>query len=269
MSSTNESAYQMRATMMGQGPTVMLVHSSGNGPGMWRAYQKPLAEKHHVITPALLGYSPSDHPPRGTRDLAQLDLDALTELVSAQAAPVHLVGHSYGGFLAAQVALAVPHKVATLALLEPVMFGALGLTPEGRDSVDARHFQAAPWFLDEAEAGTERWFTFFVDYWNHPGAWAELAAPQKQAFLSAGWKVFEEVRTVITHTMPFSAYHFSMPTLLMRGEKSTQGARDMVQHLSTENPHAALHEIAGHGHVFPMTAWREVLPQLLQHWSTR
>lgn len=267
MLTTSAGPFELRATITGSGSTVMLIHSSGIGPAMWRAYQEPLGDGHRVVTPALLGYSPSDLVPRGSTGLTARDLEGLGALLAAEPGPVHLVGHSYGGFLAARLALAQPEKVATLALLEPVMFGALRLADDPVAEEDLSVFQANRWFEDVATAGSERWMELFVDYWNQAGAWQGLPPSQKAVFLAAGWKVFEEVRAVLHDPWPFADYRFAMPTLLLRGGRSTKAARQVVAHLAAMNPSARTVELPLAGHMFPVTHWRDVVSRLGEHWG--
>ena len=78
----------------------------------------------HVILYDLRGHGRSERTPRGystsggVADLCGL-LDALgvTE-------PVYLVGNSYGGFIAARMAVSAPERVAGLVLIESVCVGA-------------------------------------------------------------------------------------------------------------------------------------------------
>ena len=64
--------------------------------------------------------------------------------VAGSTAPVHLVGHSYGGAVALQFALRWPGRVASLTLYEPARFalltaaGAAGAAEAAR-AADARH----------------------------------------------------------------------------------------------------------------------------------
>ena len=40
----------------GQGPTVLLLHSSVSGNRQWRALMTALSDRYHVIAPNLIGY---------------------------------------------------------------------------------------------------------------------------------------------------------------------------------------------------------------------
>ena len=108
-------------------------------------------------------------------------------------APTHLVGHSYGGLLALQLALVRPHAVRSIAVYEPVTFGILG-----EDDAEARASVAAlPRYVPDEHGVDEAWLAGFVDWWNGPGAWTRLAPQTRQAFRDMGWKVSEEVASLV------------------------------------------------------------------------
>jgi pimeloyl-ACP methyl ester carboxylesterase len=62
------------------------------------------------------------------------DLAAL--ISELKAGPVHLVGLSYGGLLAAMVAVKSPDLLRTLTLAEPGLFSLLGQSPEDQAALD-------------------------------------------------------------------------------------------------------------------------------------
>ena len=101
----------------GDGRPVVLLSGLAMSPAGWDPVAARLvAAGHRVVRPQTRGHAPSDAPPTGYR-LADLTADVLAVLDVVGAAPAHLVGHSLGGMVAVQVALAHPDRVASLALL--------------------------------------------------------------------------------------------------------------------------------------------------------
>jgi pimeloyl-ACP methyl ester carboxylesterase len=104
----------------GGGEPLVLVHGSASDYRTWVAQTTPLAQRFRVISysrryhwpnkPILEGadYSMLEH----VEDLRQV-------LQKLDAAPAHLVGHSYGGFVSLLLAVQYPHLVRTLVLTEP------------------------------------------------------------------------------------------------------------------------------------------------------
>src|SRR4051812_29791747 len=116
----------------GVGAPVVLVHSSGLSAQQWGPIVPRLAASHRVLAPDLLGYGASAPWPDPDRfDLVE-DLAIVRAVIASADAPVHLVGHSYGGVLAMLAAREAPARVRSLALYEPVAFHVLvGRDPEG------------------------------------------------------------------------------------------------------------------------------------------
>ncbi|MFG2321057.1 alpha/beta fold hydrolase [Streptomyces sp. NPDC048568] len=96
---------------------VLLLHGYPANHHCWRHQVPPLAARHRVVAPDLLGWGESDRPLHLPFDydteVARIGrlLDAL-ELDS-----VNLVGHDYGGFLALGFTEAHPARVRRLAVL--------------------------------------------------------------------------------------------------------------------------------------------------------
>ena len=104
----------------GSGPPLVYLHGPwGLGPD--RAFLARLAETHTVYAPKFPGTSRGDHEAIHALD-SWLDLVVYYgELFDALklAAPA-VVGHSFGGLLAAEIAAAAPTSVGRLALIDPV-----------------------------------------------------------------------------------------------------------------------------------------------------
>ena len=98
------------------GETVLLLHGLAGSSKTWDAVIEPLAERFDVLAPDLLGHGESAKPrgdyslgafASGLRDmLAVLDIDSVT-----------VVGHSFGGGVAMQLAYQYPHLIDRLVLV--------------------------------------------------------------------------------------------------------------------------------------------------------
>lgn len=104
----------------GTGHPVVLVHGSASDHRTWQAQLDGFSGEHRVIA-----YSRRYHRPnariRDDADYSMLEhVDDLRELLTGlRLGPVHLVGHSYGAFVALLLAIRDPARVRTLALTEP------------------------------------------------------------------------------------------------------------------------------------------------------
>src|SRR5205085_12080423 len=102
----------------GSGPPLLFLHGAGGG-GRWLAFQQRLAERFDVLAPSHPGHggSPAAEWIEHISDLAFHYLDLLDTLRLDR---VHLVGASFGGWIAAEIAVMASHRVASLTLIDPV-----------------------------------------------------------------------------------------------------------------------------------------------------
>jgi len=107
---------------VGVGPTVILAHGSGASHRAWAPVVASLRDRYRILTPDLLGYGRSEPAPINARFHPWSDLGVLIALAERADAPVHLVGHSYGGALTLEAARSLGSRVASLTLIDPVAF---------------------------------------------------------------------------------------------------------------------------------------------------
>ena len=108
--------HEMRYRRSGSGEVVLLLHGLAGNSRTWRAVQPALSETHEVIAPDMLGHGESAKPmgdyslgafASGLRDLlAVLDVPSAT-----------IVGHSFGGGVAMQLAYQHPELCDRLVLV--------------------------------------------------------------------------------------------------------------------------------------------------------
>ena len=100
----------------GSGPAVLLIHGFGaNGLASWKAPMLDLVRDHRVLVPDLLwfGDSVSDRTPS-----LDAQADALQALLADRGIrQVELVGISYGGFVAVELARRLPQAVSRLVIV--------------------------------------------------------------------------------------------------------------------------------------------------------
>ncbi|MEU3369611.1 alpha/beta fold hydrolase [Streptomyces sp. NPDC006660] len=99
---------------------VLLLHGGGSTGAVWFANASALGAHHRVLAVDILGDAgrsvPGGRPLRTTTDLMAW-LDALLDGLGVSRA--HLLGHSYGGWMALTYALHAPERVDRLVLLDP------------------------------------------------------------------------------------------------------------------------------------------------------
>ncbi len=109
----------------GNGERVVFLHGAGGWP-TWGPFFASLAGKCEVLLPEHPGFGLSDNPAeiRNVADVAMYYLDFLDAL---DGPPVHLIGHSLGGWIAAEVAVRNTSRVRSLTLIAPAGVRVKGL----------------------------------------------------------------------------------------------------------------------------------------------
>jgi pimeloyl-ACP methyl ester carboxylesterase len=113
----------------GTGRPLLFLHGGG-GAGQWLPFMDELAARHDVIVPEHPGFGASDTPDwlDNIHDLACFYLDLLDQLDLRE---VDLVGHSLGGWAAAEIAVRNSQRLASLTLVD-----AAGIHVSGVPQVD-------------------------------------------------------------------------------------------------------------------------------------
>jgi len=252
---------------LGSGQPVMLLHSSGASSAQWRALMDRLSVRFHVIAPDLYGYgSSASWPGRGAFSLA--DEAALVRvLLDRLDEPVHLVGHSYGGAVALQVARAHGDLLRSLTLIEPVAFHLL----RGSDSTDTaalREISAVADVVGRSLASGDYWHgcEHFVDYWSGQGSWAGMPADKRAALAARLVKVALDFQATIHEPSHLGEVErIAVPTLLLRGDRSPLPTQRICQRLARTMPNANSATIHGAGHMAPLTHRDQVNDLITAH----
>lgn len=239
--------------VQGEGPPVLLIHSSGMPAAQWRNVASHLLDDFTVIAPNLHGYGRTSPWPNDLQLDLDVELDLLDLVAGAYPSPLHLVGHSYGGLLALAFLRRQPARVAALTLIEPVILGAL--RSEGEDGPLAEVERMILGFFAAHEAGdTNRAMQHFVDYWYGVGAWLKIPQAQRLPIFTRAQKMYLEVQAIWADRVPLAAYRpIRQPTLVLVGERTTAAARRMAELLVGAVPGARTQTLPGAGHMSPLT----------------
>ena len=188
----------------GSGAPLLVIHGEFGVPGWLESFAQ-LAEHYDVTAPSLPGYGRSTRPDwiMGVHDLAAWvtwfarDLDLCT--------PVNVIGCSFGGWVAAEIATVAPQFFNKLVLV-----GAMGIKPERGEIFD--------YFLEGGLAGLRRAFhrpeqsAEFMRYWGKE--WtpeeADLVEQHREMICRIAWKPYMHSLT-LRHLAPAVV----TPTLLV------------------------------------------------------
>ena len=257
--------YALETQIRGEGSPVLLLHSGGMSSRQWKKLAEALAPSYRVVLPDFLGSGANPVWPAGEPFTFGLDVDAVEAILQRLGEPVHIFGHSYGGFIAMKLAERNPTLVRSLAAFDPVAFGVL-FDANDEAGIASLISVSTPRFTDESTGGDDAWFELFVDYWNGAGTWGGMPASGRDGFLKVGRKVFFEVMTLVADRMPRSAYLLiTAPALFMTGERSPAAGRRVAEILAETLPRGRVESIAGSGHMGPITHANAVNALIVEH----
>jgi pimeloyl-ACP methyl ester carboxylesterase len=238
---------------IGQGPPLLLIHSAGLGAAQWRVLARRLAGEYRCLAPNLRGYGRSSPWPEGRPAAIAAEIALLEAVAAPLAAPLRLVGHSMGAWLALELARRDPARYAALALIEPVVLGTLRAPGEEAPLAEVCAMiedVLAAFARADVAAAMER----FTDYWYGAGAWAGIPLAQRLPIFARAPKMRADVEAVWADRTPVTAFAgIALPTLVLSAERTSPAARRLAALLAGAIPAARRAIVAGAGPMAPVT----------------
>lgn len=211
----------------GEGDPVVFIHGS-TGDLTWAGpHAQFLAPQYRAISYSRRYHWPNDPPQEGDTYALQLHVDDLAALITElDLGPAHVIGHSYGGYVALAFALEHPKLVSSLVLGEPPVLPLLTRTSVGENLLNSFNRRALEPAREAYEQGEiKKGLSRFLNGVIYPGWFEELPAEaQDEIVEKAGPQHRLELLTESSVVMPpitcDALSKFDHPTLLMTGEDS-------------------------------------------------
>ena len=223
----------------GSGPPILGLHGAGSSAAFWEDAAKELSELGRVIIYDRRGSMRSERPePYEITCVQEHADDALALMRALDPEPAILIGRSYGGTVALDLALRYPESVRALALLEA---GPMGLSPEYDE-----------WFTSIHEALEKAVAERGVDVVGEVvvrevfDAWEELPEKWRDIFTANGPALLAEVRGE-ERTDNARLGELRVPTLVVTAEDSPEPIRRGSEALARALPQARQAHVEG-GH---------------------
>ncbi|CAN5639449.1 alpha/beta hydrolase [soil metagenome] len=226
----------------GAGDTILCIHGTSSSAMMWReAAIESLAALGQVIIYDRRGCTRSERPEPYETSVPQHADDAAALLETLDAHPAVIIGRSYGGAVALDVALRYPHLVRALALLEP---GDITLDGEASHEDDE--------LRDALEAAASRDVSTVAETLLRQvlgdAAWESFPEELRGMFRDNSPAVLAEVRGAGLSVSTVELSRIGVPVLVVAGAESPAQFRRLSERLADGIP-GARGTIVGGGHL--------------------
>jgi len=227
----------------GSGPPLVFVHGSLLDYRYWMREVAHFASgfravamsrRHHwpAVAKGLFTYKGEDQTDDVIAFIEALDVGA-----------VHLVGHSYGGYIAARIACLRPDLLLSLTLMEPG--GPVEGQAPGRSRVDDHNLGAELVRRGRAEHGVAH----FLDTVCFEPKWEEGADGYKAMTLSNARTITEQVTETRPTLTASDLAAVNCPVLLMIGARSASPFPETLDRIEELIPHATRVSVADASHM--------------------
>ncbi|HVF77426.1 MAG TPA: alpha/beta hydrolase [Solirubrobacteraceae bacterium] len=238
----------------GDGPPVVLVHAGVADARMWEPVLPALTPSHRVVRFDMRGFGRT-RSTKGTFDPAG-DIAGLFDALDV--AEAHVVGASFGGLIALELAAAQPQRVASLVLLAPALPD-IEPSPELLAFAEAEEKAITVGRIDDAvEINVKMWAQD-----STPEVRELVAVMQRAAFdlqLREGADP-EELEPPVSARLST----IRMPTTIAVGDRDVVDFTQIAERLERDLPDATLHHIADAGHLLALDQPDEVAQLVLSH----
>lgn len=252
-----------------EAPPLLALHCSLAHGGAWEplAQQLPLRR---VVAPDLPGHG-AQPLWDGKGDMVGLNLamaEGLAEgLVQSQGGPIDLMGHSFGGVVALMLGLKRPELLRSLTLIEPVLFAAAqAQSPDVFAQTEANFAQMQ---VAIAAGDDEGAVALFLDEWGMGLPYRVLPKRQRDYARERLPLVLAPNQTLMQDAWGLLAANrleaLRLPVLLVEGDKSPPVVAAINDHLARRLPQVTRLQVAGAGHMLPLTHPAQIAPALITH----
>lgn len=226
----------------GQGPPILCVHGMAGSAIMWAAAVPELARLGRVIVYDRRGCARSQRPvPYDKTTVAEHADDAAALLEALGAVPAVVIGRSYGGEVAIDLALRYPQRVRALVLLEAAILSLSAEAIAWEESLRQRVLAAA---ADDPTTVGETLVRFILG----DTMWEGFPAPIKQLFTDNGPAAVAEATGGPLQVDRAALATIHIPTLLVAAAHSPEAFRQVTDAMAAAIPNSRTHLVEG-GHL--------------------
>ncbi|MDP1740181.1 alpha/beta fold hydrolase [Polaromonas sp.] len=231
----------------GDGQTIVFVPGSFSAGSSWRNISTPLSERYRTITTSLSGYGKTQErrKPGGTH--MEDEMDVLEAVLYRADAPVHLVAHSFGAWVALSMAIRRSPKLMSMTLLEPTAFNLLGLG--GESALNREVHAMTDRYMTDWESGNQQAVRHVIDFYGETGTFDAYPPAVQEKLIGQTPTNILDWKTGYADPMKLADLAaVKVPTLVVCGGSSHRAMQRCNQLLVDRLPRAQIMTLEGANH---------------------
>lgn len=249
---------QVHYKLQGSGePAILFMHGFGSSTYSWADVMAPLAEHGTVIAYDRPAFGLTQRPMPGEwvgespySDKSQVEM-AVGLLDALGIEKAILVGHSSGGTIAIQTALAYPQRVSGLVLVDAALYGSRGIPDALRFLIDTPQLKRLGPFFARSLAGKEGDAFLEAAWYDFTKFTEDDKAAYRKPLQAENWDValWELTKANLNVDLTPRLVEITQPVLVITGVNDRIVYPELSEEMATAIPNAQFESFALCGHL--------------------
>lgn len=248
----------------GNGTPLVFVPGSFSTGASWRGISAPLSERYRSITTSLSGYGKTQERRKQGGAHIEDEMDVLEAVLAQAGAPVHLVAHSFGAWVALSLAMRRTPKLLSMTLLEPTAFNLLTLG--GETALNQQVHAMADRYMADWQSGDQKAVRHVINFYGGAGTFDAYPPAVQDKLISHTPANILDWQTGYADSIKLADFTaVKVPTLVVYGNSSHRAMQRSNQLLVDYLPQAQIMALEGANHFMIGTHAADLTQRIEQH----